>query len=185
MLDIRNAIAECLDASHQLRRGPWPEAEVIHRFGVPGCETAAQIAAWERTQTSLGSKMTYNWVIRKSGLIEQALPLDVWGWHARGHSQGKQGVACVGDFRKEPPTDAQMDSLVNLCAAFAMRRGEIQIYGHDELPNSSSDPNKQCPGCRLDIGTLHQAVRARMKAYGDGSLKDAGVVYTAAELRYE
>jgi len=177
MIQIVNRIAECLDSTHTLRpRGDNTEGEVIHRWSIDGAD-AKSIADIERTMPALGSRMTYTFVVRPHGLIEQALPLDVLGWHAKGYSRTWVGIVCVGDFRHHPMPPVQYDSLVDLLAMLSQRRGSINVRGHDQLDGGSADPNKECPGRLLSIPDLHESVKLWLRSQATNTLAQAGVVF--------
>ncbi len=111
------------------------------------------------------------------GLIWQALPLSEVGFHGRRWSVPYIGIACIGDFRVQPPSATQLNNLVDLCAALCaafLWDPYKQIVGHDEVKGASSDPNKECPGKLLAMNPLRDDVatilkdQARSKLYADG-----------------
>lgn len=80
--------------------------------------------------------------------------------HAKSHGADKIGVACIGDFRKTRLSTAQrrglimvVTDLMKMCNLEAM-----SLYGHDELPGSSKDPDKECPGDAMDVPWLRDSI---------------------------
>lgn len=179
---IINSIAECQDETHTLRPSAAHVGEVIHRFYLEGCECAADIAAFERTLEVLGHRMAYQLVVWPDGRIEQSLCLDALGWHAKGWSRTHLGVAVFGDFRRHEPTHAQRESLVWLLAGLSRVKGSINFAGHDQMPGSSSDPDKICPGKYLDIGDLHHSVSWALQDSGWRELEGEGLIRESAQM---
>lgn len=135
----------------------------VHRSGLG--ETAAEIAhafegACPEAARATGGRMPYTHVVRRDGTVEQAL-----GWaevapHACAWNTRSASVGVVGDFRTRPPTDEQWESLVWLCSiASVLIGGASGVYGHGELEHGMNDPDKSCPGVRLDMTILRSAVR--------------------------
>lgn len=172
-MKVHNRILECLDDTHKVGLD-W-QGSVIHRYGVPGVHDAKGIAARERMDNNVGRKMAYHLVISPDGVIEQALPFDVVGWHARSHSRKMIGIACIGDFRRHEMPDAQWESLVWFLTHAAITNRKINFTFHDFLPAGSNDLNKQCPGKMLDYGKLVDQVKSEMERVGRGALTEAGL----------
>jgi len=174
IVQIVNRISECFDASHRSRKKQI-EGEIVHRFGLNLAHDAAGVARFARLDANVGSKMAYTFVVLEDGTIEQALPLDAIGWHARGWSETHLGIAVLGDFRKHLPTVNQLQALIELLAELSAMRGSITFGAHDQFPNSSNDPNKQCPGEFLDCGALRDQVRQRLRDRAKDVLIDSGL----------
>ena len=76
---------------------------------------AAEIHAWHLAKGWAG--IGYHFVIRKNGSIERARPLEMIGAHAGPEVNGHSiGICLTGDFMKEEPTAAQIESLISLLA---------------------------------------------------------------------
>ncbi len=102
-----------------------------------------------------GYRPPYHLAVFPDGHIEQMLPLAVKGAHAKNYNWRSWGLAVIGDFRKSPPTDAQVKSLIELCRVLAIAKdGGCEIAGHTELPGSSGDPDKVCPGPHMPLGRV-------------------------------
>ena len=108
-----------------------------------------------------GGAMPYAIIIEPNGHVTQCVPLDRVAPHARAHNPTTVGVACVGDFRSVPPTEAQHRTLIEVCVALTGELGlsADDIKGHDELAGASRDASKECPGRFLPL----DAVRADVK----------------------
>lgn len=136
---------------------------VVHRCGLG--ETASEIAAAfaggvPEAAAATGNQMPYTFVIRRNGLIEQALPWTDVAPHARAYNARSASVALVGDMRFDAPTAEQWGSALELCTIAAILTGGAStIYGHDELAGGSSDPCKECPGVRMRMALLRDSVR--------------------------
>lgn len=137
----------------------------VHRIGKSIGTTATEIC--DRFQNDpevakyTGGQNPYTFIIGENGAVWQCLPLDDAGSHARRWNSVAVGVALIGDFRKEQPTDAQEKALggllVVLCMALALDP-LTQIKGHSELPGGSSSPSKVCPGHFLDLDRIRVEV---------------------------
>lgn len=116
-----------------------------------------------------GGKPPYHFLVRQGGTIEQLLPLSLRGAHAVGYNNMSVGVAVVGDFRHQEPQVAQLTSLEALCAAMVpVKRNGLLIVGHTQVPGSSHDETKICPGAYLNIPALVLKVRNRLQEQQPG-----------------
>lgn len=122
-------------------------SDVMHAFtgGVP--EAAA----------ATGSKMPYHMIIEKDGSVVQCLGLSVRGLHAWKWNPRSIGIGAIGDFRRAAPSAAQWRSAITLCALLAYPQ-QWKIYGHDEVPEGSTDPYKKCPGDKWDMAEFRLEV---------------------------
>lgn len=96
--------------------------------------------------------IAYHKLITPSGKIKQGRADAVIGAHAFGANAHSLGILMVGDFRKVPPGDAQMNALVQVCAILCKRHGidPKKIIGHRDVAKlfpggAASD----CPGDAL------------------------------------
>lgn len=130
-----------------------------------------------------GGQQPYTFYVLKDGSIEQALELYDYGPHAMRWNDTGIGIACVGDFRFEEPTDEQWESLVWLCAQLCECCGirPKDVWGHTELPNSSADPDKECPGKYLPTHKLREQVNGRVRRQRRDRMKNAGIRSTLPE----
>ena len=156
----------------------------MHRIGPDlggvRVSTALQIAKlFHANPDWTGSNiMPYTFVICPSGLIEQALDLRVISPHAWHRNTDTLGIAVIGDHRKEQPPSPQVDALVAICCAFVDWLGSsVQdvVFGHDELPEGSSDKTKECPGRNLPMHVVRLEVHELLRSRGHKTLIQAGV----------
>jgi len=176
---VINKISECDDGKPKPRTIERIEKFVVHRIGDSLGETAEEIAAAFRDTSKYaagsytGAQQPYTWIIRKDGTIEQALAMTDTGPHAKRWNSSSVSVALIGDFTKHEPTEAQWDSLVNL--SVAMLRMGFTIHGHTELPGSSSDLKKQCPGHLCDMNKLRKEATSKLHESALEQLLEMGI----------
>jgi hypothetical protein len=117
-------------------------------------------------RAATGGRMPYPILIAADGTVTQTVPLLHITPHARVHNPTAIGVACIGDFRHHPPTDAQRQALVLVCSALLadLHADSGSLFGHDELPGARADLSKVCPGNGLDVGMLRTDVATEMNA---------------------
>lgn len=107
-----------------------------------------------------GGDIPYPLIVEPSGAVVQTVPLGCVTPHAVSHNPVGIGIACVGDFRRRPPSGPQKEALVTLCAQLieALQLDIQALRGHDELVGGSRDPEKVCPGEFLSMQELRVAV---------------------------
>lgn len=125
---------------------PKTDTIVIHHVGIPDGDTSA--AAIHRAHLANGwAGIGYHYVIRKDGTIERGRPLATVGAHAEGQNYHTVGINVTGNFQKEIPTKAQIQSLEDLvfwlCKTYDLQPGPKTIVGHRD--ENSTD----CPGENL------------------------------------
>ncbi len=178
-LKFTDVIKQCDDGKHRTRT-PLLDIDTIavHRIGKSLGEDAITICRRfidaPEVAKYTGGEVPYGWIIGAGGTIWQCLPISEVGAHARRWNKQAIGVACIGDFRKHDMPTVQYHPLIKLlsCLQFGFPR-DLEIKGHDELPGASSDPNKKCPGDKL----LMQSVRDAVQAYLEGNhLRETGIV---------
>jgi hypothetical protein len=101
----------------------------------------------------------YHFGIERNGVCYQLLPLGRAGVHAKAWNSKSIAIACFGDFRHEQPTCDQWFACARLCRTLEHVFLGADVWGHDELPSGSSDPNKQCPGKHWPIAEFLGEVR--------------------------
>lgn len=149
---IFNRIAECDDGRHRTIDPAGVSVACVHRIDVG--ETAAEISKRFRTDLAsyTGGEMPYPLILRRDGAWEQALRLYDYAPHARRWSRKAIGLGVVGDFRKHWPTVEQEIGLYEMLQPLRdLFGGPEKIVAHEELPGSSSDPDKACPGPLLSV----------------------------------
>jgi len=105
-----------------------------------------------------GGRIPYHFLVRADSKVEQMLPLTQRGAHAIGYNYRSIGIACVGDYRYQPPTPEVWDQLVRLVAALLPLNGGLMLAGHSDLQGATGDTGKVCPGKHLPIGELAEQV---------------------------
>lgn len=176
---IFDKIAECDDGKPRARELVKLQKLVIHKIGKELGGTGPEIAAAFRDTSKYaagsytGGQHPYTFIIRVDGSIDQCLGIKDTGPHAKRWNSQSVSVALIGDFTKHPPTDDQWLSLIELCIEFASYG--LTIHGHTELPGSSSDPKKACPGPLLDLDLLRSEVAFRVEERRLSALLDSGV----------
>jgi N-acetyl-anhydromuramyl-L-alanine amidase AmpD len=156
-LVIHDRTADCTDTTHRPRTSRC-DGVVIHRFKNEDAHDASSVARFDRMLEAVGRRMAYHFVINRRGIVDQALPLHVVGHHARKWSYSRAGIAVLGDFRRDPPTEKQWAALVTLCCHLKLRHNLEEIDGHTDLPDATSWPNHVCPGPLLDVAKLRKEV---------------------------
>ena len=97
----------------------------------------------ERGWTDLG----YHFLIDGRGRVVAGRPLEARGAHAEGDNEGNIGVALMGDFSRQRPTAAQVESLSRLVAYLSARYGidpSRRLTTHRHLDRTD------CPGRNLE-----------------------------------
>ncbi|MBN1418350.1 MAG: tetratricopeptide repeat protein [Planctomycetes bacterium] len=112
-------------------------------------ETAERIHAFQATHQRRGwADIAYHYLIDRCGRIWAGRSLQYVGAHA-GNSrlnQGNIGIAVIGNFNKQLPTDDQIRALRQLVTYLAKRYSVpgSRIYGHGEIRRTD------CPGRYLE-----------------------------------
>ncbi len=158
---------------------------VVHRIGKElGNDAAALTIAFRDTNKlaagfNTGGRMPYHFVIGEDGTTEQCIPLDRTGAHAMKWNSKSIGIACIGDFRLHEMPDAQKRALIDLCSMLRLLIAGVQIIGHTDLPESTTDPLKICPGKKLDMPTVRMLVASRTHELSAALVADVGLQLTA------
>lgn len=182
---IIDQIDACNDGKDRPRELTKIDRVIIHKIGPSLGSTGAEIAkAFRDTSTPYsagrytGAEMPYTFVIRQNNgnIIDQCLKLTDVGPHAKRWNTSGIGVALIGDFslKGEPPTNDQWCSVIELCTV--LYGYGLSIHGHTELPGSSSDPAKQCPGPLFDLDMLRSEVHFRAEEMKIQNLLNVGMV---------
>lgn len=147
---------------------------VVHRIEVSQedasyADTAPEIARFFAEHpigvAATGGAMPYPLIIDAYGEVTQTVPLRYVTPHARRYNASTVGVACLGDFRTQPPLPLQRAALLCICAALVEIFGLTakDLHGHDELYGASHDANKECPGHLLPLAALRKDVRDKIE----------------------
>lgn len=86
----------------------------------------------------------YHYFIAADGSIAKGRPNEAIGAHCYGYNSDSLGVVLAGNFEREKPTAAQLESLRYIVALLRVNYPQvIEVYGHEHyLPTA-------CPGANL------------------------------------
>ena len=110
----------------------------------------AAINDWHRArafpQSRSGHFVGYHYVIERDGTVKQARQDDEVGAHTVGANLSSIGVALVGNFNHEPPTEEQTEALARLLSTLVHRHGILpsRIFPHRKFKQTD------CYGQSLD-----------------------------------
>jgi N-acetyl-anhydromuramyl-L-alanine amidase AmpD len=152
---------------------------VIHRCGVG--KDAAEIAEFYQDNPEYtGGKMPYHLVVHPNGRIEQCVELGTVAPGALRLNRSGIQIACIGDFREEPPAVKQSMALIEICTMLSEWVNKVAIVGHTDEAGASIDPDKVCPGKHLPTKNLQSLVESRYTETtpleAERALLNAGVV---------
>lgn len=206
MTKVFDYTADCYDGKYQRIDDKGMSLIWIHRIG-PGIGTnAVEIARFfikGEGKSYTGGQMAYHY-INTLDQIQQALPLDEKGAHARrwGNAFGL-GFAQVGDFNKVEPRPEQWNRAVDMCADMVPGlsrhsaktwsllprhlKSELPIVGHGEVPGSygstsgKEQPNGSdaCPGRLWNMDEFREDVEAILQQRTGERLTELGHTFTA------
>jgi hypothetical protein len=111
-----------------------------------------------------GGRVGYSILIRTDATVEQMLPLLVRGAHAKNHNWCSWSVAVVGNYDEREMPDRIWKVAVDVLSVLAAGTYTRQVMGHTELPHSSGDPNKRCPGRFVNMDAIRAEVAKRLPA---------------------
>jgi N-acetylmuramoyl-L-alanine amidase len=146
----------------------------IHTAGTPGGDldvSAAAIRAFHTAPKPKGNgwlDIGYNFVVRKSGLVELGRPLARVPAHIEGFNTESIGVCFSGNGDVADFNPAQRAAglalLAALCTQFTVPVDHV--IGHREAPAFGAAPTKKtCPGTKVDM-TLFRAALLLSMQYG-------------------
>lgn len=103
----------------------------------------------------------YHFLIDGAGRVVEGRPAETLGAHAGGANDQNIGISMMGDFNRQKPTDAQVESLTRLVSFLAMK------YGQDPSRTGFLEPHKHydqtdCPG--HNMMAILDALRRRVDA---------------------
>lgn len=109
--------------------------------------SAATIHQWHLNQKWLG--IGYHFVIRTDGTIERGRPEWSIGSHSGPGANGDSiGVCLTGNFETGKPTEAQLNSLVELIKYLRSKYGDLDVMGHRNVA-ATACPGKNFPWMEL------------------------------------
>lgn len=86
------------------------------------------------------SDIGYHYLITPEGEVFHGRPVKRVGAHAKGHNADSIGVALIGNYEEERPTQQALEALEGLIDHLRQRYGVDQVVGHGELVRT------RCPG---------------------------------------
>lgn len=126
---------------------PTTEVIVIHHVGVPDGDTSAERIHSAHIYNDWAG-IGYHYVIRQDGTIQRGRPLITVGAHSYMHNIYSVGICLSGNFEVEMPTDAQIESLIellsSLCRIYSIAPSDHTIVGHLDMNRDTG-----CPGYNL------------------------------------
>lgn len=106
----------------------------------------------------------YHFVIGLNGQITQFLDYDARGAHCYGFNSHSIGIACIGDFRIEKATDAQMYASMVLCRDLLFKYGDtVRVKRHDDLRRINNQRIKGCPGRNFPFERIKKWAETALK----------------------
>lgn len=79
----------------------------------------------------------YHYLVRKDGTSTQVLRDEYLGYHARSANSYSIGVALIGSFNENPPTEASLQTVREILQKYP----DTQVLGHREVVSDT-----ECPG---------------------------------------
>jgi N-acetylmuramoyl-L-alanine amidase len=127
----------------------------------------------------------YHFLIDGSGRVAEGRPAETLGAHAGGANEDNIGISVMGNFNKQKPTAAQVESLTRLVSFLAIK------YRQDPARNGFLEPhrhydNTDCPGKNMMaiLAALHEKIDARtteLQARLGGAGKDEFVAVATTD----
>lgn len=139
--DTLNIVQIDYDWNGEFTESNNPKEIVIHHTDTSK-ETPQQINEAHKDKGWNG--IGYHFYITKDGVIYRGRPEEVIGSHVYGRNRDTIGICLEGNFEKEKPTDAQMNSLISLSSDMIIKYNITDIVGHFDL-NSTLCPGKNFP----------------------------------------
>jgi hypothetical protein len=176
-MDFKDRIRDCelRDWRDKDKRDPRiVELIVLHR--IENSENILDLAKlFSDPAIGTGGRFPYHFIIDSRGVVHQCVPLGIASPGAGTANRAGIQVALYGDFRKRPPTPAQLAACVELCAAFVQWKPSLKIEGHTDKAGRSSDPKKVCPGKYLEPASVKLSVADRVERLAKLGLTEKGL----------
>lgn len=98
----------------------------------------------------------YHFGIDRLGRAARFLPLNARGLHAAGYNDRSVAVAFLGDFKREPPTKAELDAGIAVIRDIRAVYPRTLILGHDETIVAAGGAPKGCPGAAFPLEEMRK-----------------------------
>lgn len=128
----------------------------ISDYDLAGTELAKRFR--ENPHLGTGQRVPYHLTITTGGQVEQLLPLNRRGAHARGVNWCSWAVTAIGDTDQREMHGKQWEPLIETVRLMRDLCPNAEIVGHTDIPGASGDPNKRCPGRYLSMEAVRRAV---------------------------
>jgi hypothetical protein len=107
--------------------------------------------------------IAYHYLVGKNGLVYAGRAVNVRGAHVGGYNTGSVGVCLLGDFTREDPTNAQIQTTAALVQWLGESLPLTHLAGHYEF-----NPITVCPGYRMIVHLDDLATQANLKRGTEG-----------------
>jgi len=128
----------------------------VSDYDLVGTELARRFR--ENAHLDTGKRVPYHLTITAGGQVEQLLPLNRRGAHARGVNWCSWAVTIIGDTDQHEMHGEQWLPLIWTLRLLRDLRPQSEIVGHTDIPGASGDPNKRCPGRHLSLDAVRREV---------------------------
>lgn len=126
--------------------------------GIQHYHMAGRAAEGKDTWDDIG----YHFLIDGSGRVAEGRPAETLGAHAGGANENNIGISMMGDFNRQKPTPAQVESLTRLVSFLAIK------YGQNPSRQGFLEPHRHydqtdCPGKNMMaiLASLRERINAR------------------------
>lgn len=126
--------------------------------GIQHYHMAGRAAEGKDTWDDIG----YHFLIDGSGRVAEGRPAETLGAHAGGANENNIGISMMGDFNRQQPTPAQVESLTRLVSFLAIK------YGQNPSRQGFLEPHRHydqtdCPGKNMMaiLASLRERINAR------------------------
>lgn len=168
---VTDRTAECYDGKGKRNAYEALTRLVVHRCSLSRVDppwnavaipdeqlTGPELARRFRRNPATGGAVPYHLLVLRNGNVEQLLPLLARGAHAKGANASSVAIAYAG----YNPTPAQVRAIVRLALLLVVWRPPLAIVGHSQIPGSSADPGKVCPGEGCDLVSIRANVLSQL-----------------------
>jgi N-acetylmuramoyl-L-alanine amidase len=139
----------------------WKAKAVVH-------QSIATIDRYHKDHNGW-ARIGYHWYVEQDGTGERGRQDHEVGAHVGGFNVNSLGLCVSGHGDFEPWNEAQVQEVIRKCAAWCglYRIPVGHVLGHREAPDFGAPPvHKTCPGVRVDMGAIREALRLRLETAG-------------------
>ncbi|MFK7802060.1 MAG: peptidoglycan recognition family protein [Anaerolineae bacterium] len=127
---------------------PLPEVLntiVVHHSALPLSDGPLEIQLLHQENKGYAD-VGYHYLIDENGTIYEGRPINVRGAHTGGFNTGAIGIVLLGNFEEIEPTDAQLNSLMELNQFLKRSYQVTHLAGHNDFQPGET----LCPGKNLE-----------------------------------